>query len=123
MRLKFLINGTIDGVYKAGIATTQEAYEKAFDNLFQALDRLEVQLQDKDFLVGDQLTEADVRLYPTIVGLPNISFSFCALIVINRFALIPYISPSSNAIFATFEKGIPTSIGQWTYCIMSADSF
>jgi glutathionyl-hydroquinone reductase len=55
-----------NGVYKAGMATTQEAYEEPFDALFATLDRLEARLEGHDFLVGDRLTEADVRLYPTL---------------------------------------------------------
>lgn len=55
-----------NGVYKAGMAETQEAYEEAFDALFATLDRLEERLEARDHLVGDRLTEADVRLYPTL---------------------------------------------------------
>jgi glutathionyl-hydroquinone reductase len=55
-----------NGVYKAGMATGQAAYEEAFDALFATLDRLEERLDGHDFLVGDRLTEADVRLYPTL---------------------------------------------------------
>ncbi|HZE31482.1 MAG TPA: glutathione S-transferase C-terminal domain-containing protein [Actinoallomurus sp.] len=55
-----------NGVYKAGMATTQEAYEEPFDALFVTLDRLEARLEGHEFLVGDRLTEADVRLYPTL---------------------------------------------------------
>lgn len=57
-----------DGVYKTGFATTQNAYEVAIKPLFESLDRLEKILAgNADFLIGDQLTEADVRLYTTIV--------------------------------------------------------
>ncbi|GAA4503337.1 glutathione S-transferase C-terminal domain-containing protein [Actinoallomurus oryzae] len=55
-----------NGVYEAGMAQTQEAYEEAFDALFATLDRLEARLDSHDYLVGDRLTEADVRLYPTL---------------------------------------------------------
>ena len=50
-----------DGVYKAGFATTQKAYEDAVLPLFDSLDKLEKILSGKDHLVGNQLTEADVR--------------------------------------------------------------
>ncbi|KAI0754220.1 glutathione S-transferase [Daedaleopsis nitida] len=56
-----------NGVYKAGFASTQEAYEAAVIPLFQSLDRLEKILTGKDYLVGGQLTEADVRLFVTII--------------------------------------------------------
>ena len=54
-------------MYKAGFATTQTAYEAAVKPLFESLDRLEKILEGKDYLVGDQLTEADIRLFVTIV--------------------------------------------------------
>jgi len=57
----------LDGVYKAGFASTQEAYEKAVCALFNALDTVENVLTGKDYLVGERLTEADVRLFVTIV--------------------------------------------------------
>ena len=56
-----------NGVYRAGFATTQEAYEDAFDALFGELDRLEARLAERRYLVGDRLTEADVRLWTTLV--------------------------------------------------------
>ncbi|MCA9627015.1 MAG: glutathione S-transferase family protein [Myxococcales bacterium] len=56
-----------NGVYKAGFATTQQAYEQAVERLFAALDRLESMLRGKDYLVGNQLTEADVRLFTTLL--------------------------------------------------------
>jgi len=55
------------GVYKAGFATSQQAYQTAVTTLFDALDKVENVLTQKDYLVGDQLTEADVRLYVTII--------------------------------------------------------
>jgi putative glutathione S-transferase len=56
-----------NGVYKCGFASSQEAYEGAYDRLFGRLDALSVRLADRDYLVGDQLTEADVRLFTTLV--------------------------------------------------------
>ncbi|MGJ4728206.1 glutathione S-transferase family protein [Luteimonas sp. SDU101] len=56
-----------NGVYRAGFATTQEAYEAAVRPLFEALDWLESRLSDKDWLVGGRLTEADIRLFTTLV--------------------------------------------------------
>ncbi len=55
-----------NGVYKAGFATTQAAYEDAFDALFTTLDALEQRLARRRFLLGDQITEVDLRLYPTL---------------------------------------------------------
>ncbi|MBW0529348.1 hypothetical protein O181_069063 [Austropuccinia psidii MF-1] len=64
---EWIYNQVNNGVYKAGFATTQQAYEEALFPLFDALDRLEELLSGKQFLVGDRLTEADVRLFTTIV--------------------------------------------------------
>ena len=55
-----------NGVYRCGFAGSQEAYEKAFDRLWAALDWLEDRLADRRFLMGDAITEADVRLYTTL---------------------------------------------------------
>ncbi|MBK5931833.1 glutathione S-transferase family protein [Halochromatium salexigens] len=56
-----------NGVYRAGFATTQSAYETAFDQLFATLDQLEAKLATQRYLVGDQITEADWRLFTTLV--------------------------------------------------------
>ena len=56
-----------NGVYKAGFATTQEAHEEAVVPLFDTLDWLEQRLADRRFLVGDSLTEADIRLFTTLI--------------------------------------------------------
>jgi glutathionyl-hydroquinone reductase len=55
-----------NGVYKAGLATSQAAYEEAFDTLFSTLSALEERLVRRRYLLGDNITEADVRLYPTL---------------------------------------------------------
>ncbi len=55
-----------NGVYRCGFAGSQAAYEKAFDRLWAALDWLEERLADRRFLMGDAITEADVRLYTTL---------------------------------------------------------
>lgn len=56
-----------NGVYKAGFATTQEAYEEAVTTLFAALDWLEDRLSRQRYLVGGRLTEADWRLFTTLL--------------------------------------------------------
>ncbi len=62
-----LIQHTVNsGVYKAGMATSQAAYEEAFDALFTTLDALEERLGRRRFLLGAQLCEADVALFPTL---------------------------------------------------------
>ncbi|MEP3603908.1 MAG: glutathione S-transferase family protein [Stappiaceae bacterium] len=56
-----------NGVYKCGFATTQEAYEEAFNALFETLDMLDSRLADHRYLIGDSLTEADWRLFTTLL--------------------------------------------------------
>jgi putative glutathione S-transferase len=56
-----------NGVYRCGFATTQQAYEEAFDSLFATMDWLEERLADRRYLVGGQITEADWRLFTTLV--------------------------------------------------------
>jgi putative glutathione S-transferase len=56
-----------NGVYRAGFAGTQEAYERAVEGLFDALDRWDAALADQRYLVGDRLTLADLRLFATLV--------------------------------------------------------
>jgi glutathionyl-hydroquinone reductase len=56
-----------NGVYRAGFATTQEAYEEAFDELFAMLDELDERLATRRYLFGDRITESDWRLFVTLV--------------------------------------------------------
>ena len=65
---EWVYNTINNGVYKTGFATTQEAYEKNVFPIFDSLDRLEGILgHGKPYLLGDHVTEADVRLYTTII--------------------------------------------------------
>jgi putative glutathione S-transferase len=56
-----------NGVYRCGFATKQAAYSRAFKELFEALDRVEKILSESRYLTGSELTEADVRLFTTLV--------------------------------------------------------
>lgn len=56
-----------NGVYKCGFATTQEAYDENFATLFAMLDELDARLEGKKYLFGERLTEADIRLFTTLV--------------------------------------------------------
>jgi len=56
-----------NGVYKAGFATTQDAYNEAYHSLFESLDWLEDRLSKQRYLVGDQTTEAEWRLFTTLI--------------------------------------------------------
>ena len=56
-----------NGVYRAGFATTQVAYEKAVKDVFESLDFINQQLEGRSFLLGEQLTEADIRAFVTLI--------------------------------------------------------
>ena len=63
----FVYPNVNDGVYRCGFATAQQAYEEAFRHLFGALDELDRRLGAQRYLVGDRITEADWRLFTTLV--------------------------------------------------------
>jgi len=64
-----------NGVYQAGFATTQEAYEAAVRPVFETLDWLEARLSTGRYLMGDRLTEADIRLFPTLIRFDSVYYS------------------------------------------------
>lgn len=67
-RINELVYANVNnGVYRCGFARTQEAYEAAYDALFATLDELEARLGRQRYLVGRQISEADWRLFPTLV--------------------------------------------------------
>jgi len=64
-----------NGVYRCGFAKSQAAYDQAYDALFAALDELEARLSKQRYLVGEQQTEADWRLFPTLARFDVAYFS------------------------------------------------
>jgi len=76
-----------NGVYRAGFATTQVAYEDAYNRLFETLDELEVRLSRQRYLVGKHPTEADWRLFPTMVRFDAVYYSHFKC---NRHRLVDY---------------------------------
>ncbi len=74
------INSTVydninNGVYKCGFATSQQAYEEAFNNLFHTLDQIENSLAEQRYLVGDKMTEADWRLFTTLLRFDSVYYT------------------------------------------------
>ena len=63
-----------NGVYRCGFAGSQEAYDAAFDRLFAALDTIEQRLSNSRYLMGGSITEADVRLFTTLVRFDPVYF-------------------------------------------------
>ena len=73
------VNGLIyanvnDGVYRSGFATTQKAYEVAVHRVFETLDLLEIRLSEHRYLIGNRLTEADWRLFPTLIRFDTVYY-------------------------------------------------
>ena len=64
-----------NGVYRAGFATSQQAYDRAFDRLFDTMDMLEERLSKQRYLVGDHITEADWRLFTTLIRFDSVYYS------------------------------------------------
>ncbi|MEW5895073.1 MAG: glutathione S-transferase family protein [Candidatus Omnitrophota bacterium] len=71
----FVYRNINNGVYKAGFATVQQAYEEAFYDLFNALEKIEDILSGQQYLIGDRLTEADVRLFTTLIRFDAVYYS------------------------------------------------
>jgi putative glutathione S-transferase len=63
-----------NGVYKAGFARSQHAYETAVNALFEMLDKLELHLDNNRYIVGEHLTEADIRLFVTLIRFDSAYF-------------------------------------------------
>jgi glutathionyl-hydroquinone reductase len=97
-----------NGVYKAGFATTQEAYEDAIIPLFDTLDWLEQRLVDRRFLLGDSLTEADIRLFTTLIRFDAVYAGHfkCDM---RRIADYPHLSAYTRDIYQWWP-GIATTV-------------
>ena len=76
-----------NGVYRCGFARSQAAYEAAYDALFATLDEVEARLGRQRYLVGRQLTEADWRLFPTLV---RFDVAYFSLFKCNRNRIADY---------------------------------
>ncbi|CAH9063689.1 Glutathionyl-hydroquinone reductase YqjG [Pseudoalteromonas holothuriae] len=71
---EFVYQNINNGVYRCGFATTQDAYEQAYDALFASLDEVEAILQKSLYLVGDNISEADWRLFTTLIRFDAVYF-------------------------------------------------
>jgi putative glutathione S-transferase len=96
----FVYRGINNGVYRVGFARSQAAYDEAYDELFAALDRLEEDLGRQRYLVGDRQTEADWRLFPTLV---RFDVAYFPLFRCNRqrIADFPNLWRYTNDLYAT----------------------
>jgi glutathionyl-hydroquinone reductase len=87
-----IYNTVNNGVYRAGFATTQQAYEEAFHSLFDSLDWIENLLTRQRYLAGDRLTEADWRLFTTLIRFDAVYYGHFKT---NRQLLADYASISA----------------------------
>ncbi len=83
-----------NGVYRAGFATCRAAYEPAYDGVFETLDALEERLSRQRYLAGDRITEADWRLFTTLLRFDAVYYGQFKY---NRRRLIDYPSLSAYA--------------------------
>lgn len=99
-----------DGVYKAGFATTQQAYEDAFGALFETLDWLDDRLGSRRYLCGERVTEADLRLLTTLLRFDLVYYSHFKCNA-RRIADYPNLSGYTRDLYqlpgvaATFDAG------------------
>lgn len=89
-----------NGVYRAGFATTQEAYEEAFDAVFDTLDYLDSQLAHRRYLCGDVQTEADWRLFPTLVRF-DVAYHYAFKCNLRRLMDYESLWPYTRDLYAT----------------------
>ena len=113
------LNATIyahvnNGVYRCGFAKSQASYDAAYDALFRTLDELEARLENREYLVGDRPTEADWRLFPTLVRFDLAYFSVfkCNR---NRIADMPNLLRLTKALLAV--PGIAATVTPRDYVL------
>ncbi len=100
-----------NGVYRAGFARRQGAYERAFAELFDSFDWLEGLLGERRYLLGEQLTEADWRLFPTLVRFDEVyNLHFRC----NRRRLVDYPEPVGLRARALPDAAASPGRSRWT---------
>jgi len=110
--LATLIYHTVNtGVYKAGLATTQASYDQAVEAVFTTLDALDERLARRRFVLGDQLTEVDVRLYPTLARFDTVYYQLfdCNL---RRLTDYPHLWGYARDLYTHPGFGETTDLGQ-----------
>ncbi len=95
-----LIYRTVNnGVYRAGFARTQDAYDAAVAEVFDTLDRIEAHLADHRWLAGEQFTEADLRLFPTLARF-DVAYHYAFKCNIRRLSDYPRLWAYAREIYA-----------------------
>ncbi len=88
-----------NGVYRAGFARTQEAYDKAVREVFETLDGIEAHLENRIWLVGDAFSEADLRLFPTLARF-DVAYHYAFKCNIRRLTDYPRLWAYAKRIYA-----------------------
>lgn len=89
-----------NGVYRAGFADSQEAYEEGFDDVFETLDFLDARLAERRYLCGEQQTEADWRLFPTLVRF-DVAYHYAFKCNLRKISDYPYLWPYTRDLYQT----------------------
>lgn len=87
-----------NGVYRAGFASTQEAYQLAAQAVFRTLDAIDMHLAETGYLVGDRFTEADLRLFPTLARF-DVAYHYAFKCNLKRLTDYEYLWPYARKIF------------------------
>lgn len=87
-----------NGVYRAGFARTQEAYDKAVREVFETLSAIDAELATSRFLTGDRFTEADLRLFPTLVRF-DVAYHYAFKCNLRRLSDYPHLWPYARDIY------------------------
>ncbi|WP_375254236.1 glutathione S-transferase family protein [Yoonia sp.] len=94
-----LIYDTVNnGVYRAGFASAQEAYEKAAHQVFATLDKIDAHLAENAFLCGDHFTEADLRLFPTLARF-DVAYHYAFRCNLRKLSDYAYLWPYAKRIY------------------------
>ena len=99
-----------NGVYKCGFAVSQAAYDEAVTNLFNALDKVEAILSARRFIAGDVLTEADVRLFCTLVRFDEV---YVVYFKTNKKCIREYPNMSNYVRDVYQTEGMKKSVNMW----------
>lgn len=95
-----IYEGLNNGVYRAGFALTQEAYEEAFDQVFETMDFLDRRLADRRYLCGPMQTEADWRLFPTLARF-DVAYHYAFKCNLKRLSDYEHLWPYARDLYQT----------------------
>ena len=101
-----------NGVYRAGFARTQEAYDAAVTEVFATLDAIEERLQSREWLAGDSFSEADLRLFPTLARF-DVAYHYAFKCNIRRIMDYPALWSYARRIYAM--PGVADTVRFWVY--------